>query len=440
MALLALAACTGGTTANIRGSSPGPVAPAPVPDWPTYHFDAARTGSPSGVPFPGELKKAWTARLDGAVYGQPIVVGQMVIAATERNSVYALERTTGKVKWHTRLAPPVPQSELLCGDIDPLGITGTPVFDYDNDRVFVVAETTGFHHVLVGLSIKDGGIQVSRDIVAPDGNPRNDQQRAALTFSDGAIYIAFGGLYGDCGQYVGSVVRLLASGQGPQLQWTVPTARMGGIWGTGGPTIGPDGTIYVSVGNGAATGPPFDGSDSVTGLSPDLQMVSQFAPAHWAEDNAADLDLGSMSPAVMINRILIVGKRGMAYLLHLPALGGVGGQITQAHVCPAYGGPSVSGDTVYLPCGDGGMAAVGTVGDRIKVLWRGPSQADGSPVVGGGMVWVTGGTTLFMLDQGNGTVRDHIEVGKVPHFASPTLSGNFVFVGTLQGVVAISGA
>ena len=38
----------------------------------------------------------------------------------------------------------------------------------------------------------------------------------------------------------------------------------------------------------------FGGGDSVTALNPDLKMVDRFAPSTWANDNAQDLDLGSM--------------------------------------------------------------------------------------------------------------------------------------------------
>jgi outer membrane protein assembly factor BamB len=411
-------------------------------DWPTYHRDPARTGVAAAVPPVGKLARAWTAALDGAVYGQPLVIGDTVVAATEGDTVYALDRATGKVRWQRHLGTPVPLSELPCGNIDPLGITGTPVYDPGSRRVFVVAETTGFRHVLFGLGMADGRVEVQRDLPAPDGNPRNDQQRAALLLTRGRIYVAFGGLLGDCGQYVGAVVGVPVSGQGDLVSYKVPTSRMGAIWGTGGPTLGAEGTIYVSVGNGQATSGDFDGSDSVTALTPDLQRTAVFAPRTWAADNADDLDLGSMSPALIgTDRLLAVGKRGTAYLLRRPELGGVGGQITQADACPAYGGPAVDGTTAYLPC-SGGLAAVSVAHDQINVLWRGPKGAQGSPVLGGGAVWAVDwdAGTLYALDRLSGQVRQQIDTGTLPHFASPTLSGTLVLLGTMHGVIAITGA
>src|SRR5215470_12651289 len=101
-----------------------PVAPVGI-DWTTYHRDAARTGVAPAQPTAGPLSIAWRRHLDGAVYGQPLVIGGLVIAATEGDTVYGLDRATGNIRWHVHLGTPVPLSALPCGDIDPLGITGT---------------------------------------------------------------------------------------------------------------------------------------------------------------------------------------------------------------------------------------------------------------------------------------------------------------------------
>jgi outer membrane protein assembly factor BamB len=413
-------------------------------DWPVYHHDPGRSGYAAATPPAGPLSIAWARPLDGSVYGQPLAIGSLVVAATEGGSIYGLDRATGAVRWRAHLAPPVRRVDLPCGDIDPLGITGTPVYDPGTGLVYAVAETTGYRHILAGVSLADGRVRFVRHIPAPDGHPRFDQQRAALALAAGRVYIAFGGLDGDCGPYQGSVVGVPVSGQGPLVSYLVPTAREGGIWATGGPVLGPGGALYVSVGNGAATNPPFDGSDSVTALSPALHRTGVFAPAEWAADNAADLDLGSMAPAVLPSGlILAVGKRGAGYLLDSSRLGGVAGQMATAPVCPAYGGPAVRGTVVYIPCEGGGMAAVDTSGHRIHVLWRGPPAAMGSPVLGGGAIWVTDwdAGTLYQLDAATGQVRRTIGLGSsLPHFASPSLSGPLVLVGTRAGVVAVSGA
>jgi polyvinyl alcohol dehydrogenase (cytochrome) len=416
----------------------------PGTDWPTYGHDFARTGVAANTAPAGSLSVSWRAQLDGAVYGQPLLVGSTVIAATENDSIYALDEGTGKVVWRAHVGTPVPLSSLPCGNIDPLGITGTPVYDADSGLVYAVAEMSGYHHVLIGVSAADGTVQVERDIPAPDGQPRYDQQRPGLAIEDGRVYVAFGGLDGDCGPYRGSVVGVPVTGAGALVSYVVPTAREGAIWGTAGPVIGPDGTLYVSVGNGSVTSTKFDGSDSVTALSPDLRQVGIFAPSSWYADSQHDLDLGSTQPALLADGMLLAdGKSGTAYLVSAAHLGGVGGQVAQAPVCPAYGGAAVQGSTVYEPCEHGGMAAVSTAGNKIRVLWRGPASAWGSPVVGGGAVWVTDWTsgTLYQLSPATGAIRHTLSLGtSLPHFSSMSMVGNDAYLGTMRGVIAVAGA
>ena len=337
----------------------------------------------------------------------------------------------------------MPLTALPCGDIDPLGITGTPAYDPASGLIYAVAEQAGYRHVLYGISLA-GQLKVTRDLPAPDGQPRYDQQRPALAVASGRVYVAFGGLEGDCGPYIGSVVGVPVSGRGQLVSYRVPTTAKSAIWGTGGPVLGPGGTLYVSVGNGAAKSGAYDGSDSVVALTPGLRRTGFFAPVTWAADNAGDKDLGSMSPALLPGGTIVAdGKRGTAYLLNAAHLGGIGGQLAQAPVCTAFGGPSVSGTLAYLPCEGGGMAAVGTAGGRLRVLWRGPAGAAGSPVIGGGAVWVPDWDSgnLDELSQATGRVLHQIGLGgPLPHFASPSLSGGLALVGTTTGVTAVRGA
>ena len=180
LALCLLAGCSTATTGDgapaTAATSPATTAqppPAGQPvtlsrtDWTTYHRDAARTGVAPARPAAGPLSVAWRRHLDGAVYGQPLVIGNLVIAATEGDTVYGLDRATGAIRWHVHLGTPVPLSALPCGDIDPLGITGTPVYDPATRMVYAVAETTGFHHVLAGISVPGGKLVFRRDIPTP---------------------------------------------------------------------------------------------------------------------------------------------------------------------------------------------------------------------------------------------------------------------------------
>jgi outer membrane protein assembly factor BamB len=433
----------------------GPALAHPAAAWPQYNQNAARTGVAAGLPRAGRLTHRWTTRLDGAVYGQPLVVGGLVIAATENDSVYALNRSTGKVAWRHHLGTPVQQGQLQCGNIFPLGITGTPIYDRSEGLVYAVAEMLiggRVHHLLFGLSVANGTVRVRRDIDLPSAsnNPANDQQRPALAIDGGRVYAAFGGLYGDCGQYRGMVVGVALSGAGPLIHYQVPTSREGAIWGTAGPVTGPRGYLWVSSGNGAAgPGNRYDGSDSVIRLGPGLHRVDFFAPASWADDNANDLDLGSTQPVLAAgNSTFIMGKRGVGYLLNTLGMGGIGHQRAAKSICTAYGAAAVNGSTVYEPCNDGsGIAAIAVSAQRrsIRVLWHGPGSANGSPVIGGGAVWVTsysdgGSGTLYELNPANGAVRSQISIpAGLPHFSSPSLAGGTAFLGTMDGVTAING-
>ncbi len=447
LVVLGAAGCSSPASPHTRpaSSAAASVPPArPAKDWPTYHGNPARTGDVAGLPRAGALSVAWSRPLDGAVYGQPLVIGQTVIAATEQDMVYGLNRATGTIRWQRRVGTPEPLSQQPCGDLNPLGITSTPVYDQANGLVYVVAQSGRRTHVMVGLRVSDGAVAVTMDVPSPDHEAAYDQQRGALALYHGTVYVPFGGHYGDCGPYIGSVVGMPASGSGKVVSYLVPTAKQGGIWASAGPVISSGGRIFVGVGNGAPGAVRFDGSDSVTELTPGLREVSIFAPADWRMLSADDLDLGSMSPVLLPGgRVLQVGKSGIGYLLNAASLGGVNGQLAQARVCAAFGGAAVSGSTAYVPCYPGALTAVQVTGNQLRVRWHGPQGAWGSPVVGGGAVWVANWDAgiLYELAQRTGAVQQSISLGgPLPHFVSPTLSGTLAIVGTLRGVVAVSGA
>ena len=425
------------TTRARPASAPIPVGPQ---DWPTYHHDNARTGVAVNVPPPGTLAQAWSAKLDGAVYAQPLVIGDRIIAVTENDTVYALSAADGHVLWSQHLGTPQALSELPCGNIDPLGITSTPAYDPATGQVFALAEVSGGTHLLAGLDLSTGIVTLNRPLEPPKGTPAAHQQRAALTVLDGWVYVAYGGLYGDCGDYIGSVVAAPTTGLGEPRAFAVPTSREGGIWSPGGAVVA-GGKLFYAVGNGDAT-VTYDHSDSVLALTPGLTMADSFSPVEWADDNKHDRDLGSLGPTVVGGHVLSIGKRGTGFVLDAARLGGIGGQISQQKVCPAYGGTSVDGATVYVPCRNSNTRAVDIdAAGQATVRWQAPVRSAGSPVVGGGAVWTVdlADGVLYALDQASGTVRAQVPVGPVPQFTSPALAGDRAYVGTTSGVVAVAG-
>ncbi len=425
-------------------SGPAPALPRPpasagatLPDWPTYHRDRARTGvDPMAVRATGRLVPAWLADLDGAVYAEPLVVGGLVIAATEGGSLYGLR--AGRVVWRRHVGTPAPLRTLPCGNIDPLGITGTPVYAPATRLVYAVARLTRpDRHVLVAVDPKTGAERWRRSIDPPGSRPRYEQERGALTVVGGRVWVPFGGLYGDCGPYHGYVVGARLDRTGGLAVYQTPSAREAGIWTPPGPTVDGGGHLYVSVGNGASTAPPYDGSDSVVELD-GARRVSFFAPTAWAQENAGDVDLGSQGPALVGRYVFIAGKSGTAYTLRAGELGGIGGQVHAATICRSFGGTAVSADVVYVPCTDGIRAVRVSTTGQMRIAWHAPASVAGSPVLGGGAVWAVDASAgrLHQLDPGTGRDVASVAVGPVSRFATPTLSGRLVLVGTLAGVRA----
>ncbi len=422
---------------------PSSATPSPTTDadWTMYHANQARTGYVADTPDPQHLTSLWKQPLDGAVYAEPLVVNGQVIVATEHDTLYALDARTGQIRWHTNVGTPVPLDDLPCGNIDPLGITGTPVYDPATGLVFAVAEITGPAHILVGVDVNTGQVKVRRLMDPPGADPQAHQQRAALALYGGRVYVAYGGLFGDCGPYHGLVVASRTDGSGPLLTFQVPTVREGGIWATPGPVMDAQANFYVSVGNGDATQGDWDHTDSVLRLSPTLQLEDGFAPQSWASDNASDLDLGSMAPVLLPDGLIYAdGKSGQGYLLQANHLGGVGGQLQMVSACRAFGGAAVNGQSFFIPCTNGLQQLTVVSGPRLAIGWHAPQQISGSPVIGGQTIYSLdpGDGVLYALNAATGKVRTTLAVGATSRFATPTISDSSLFIGTLTGVVAVS--
>ncbi|HYC26811.1 MAG TPA: PQQ-binding-like beta-propeller repeat protein, partial [Nitrososphaerales archaeon] len=128
----------GTTSQSSNTQSTGTCIPGQVDaDWTTY----GQNNSRAGVAGPGTVscaRSAWESpELDGEVYASPVEFGGRVFVATENDSVYALDHSTGAIIWRTNLGTPVNGSLLPCGDINPTGITGTPVIDPTTDTIYV---------------------------------------------------------------------------------------------------------------------------------------------------------------------------------------------------------------------------------------------------------------------------------------------------------------
>src|SRR4029078_4346895 len=105
--------------------------------------------------------------ISGNVYAQPLYIeggpnGPMVVAVTESNNIYALNAVTGTIIWQRNVGTPV-TSGLPCGNINPVGVTGTPIVDLASRSLFFDAETTTapgvFKHMIYSLNVDTGAIK-----------------------------------------------------------------------------------------------------------------------------------------------------------------------------------------------------------------------------------------------------------------------------------------
>ena len=428
-------------------TSPVPsVAGSPSPglgfDWPEYHQNPARTGIGPGTPALGSPREAWRTPFDGDVYASPLIVSGHVLVATENNSIYSVDLFSGSVVWMRHLGAPVDASSLACGDIGPVtGITGTPAVDVTGGRLYVVAFLRGYHHVLFTLSLVDGSVIAQQSVDPPGSVPSVQQERGALAIGSGRVYIPFGGLYGDCGNYHGYVVAVPVAG-GSMLVYRTPVAEEAGIWNPAGPVLAVTGAVYVVTGNGSSTR-SFGYSNSVIELTPDLQVRSFFAPSTWQALDASDADLGSVGATLMqrLGVVVAIGKQGVAYLLKADQLGGIGGQVASRAVCAgAWGGTAWLGSMVWVPCSDG-LVALSVTQTSISVAWRAAPHT-ASPIVAAGAVWAIDADAglLYAMDISSGAVLYKASVGTGHHFSTPAASEGFIFAPAGKSVVAFSTA
>ena len=435
------------SSTSAKGATVTPSSTAPVDvEWPTFGAGADRQGFVGTGPNPGTLGLAWSSdELDGDLYGEPIVSGGRVVVATEHDTVYAFDVRTGEPAWNVNLGDPVPRSALPCGNIDPTGVTGTPVVDANTATVYAVVFVRPGRHDLVAINLSDGSIRWRRAADAPGLDPLVEQQRAALTIVQGRVYVLYGGLFGDCGPYKGAVVSFQLDGEGDPQSWIVPTTREGGLWAPSGAAVDSTGDLLVSVGNTESTDrDDFDDGNATVRLTPDLHAVDDWAPADWYTLNGRDADLGSIGPLPLDDgRIFVAGKNGVGYLLDGGDLGGIGGELASTTVCDggAFGGSATNGSIIVVGC-SGGPAGVGVTGDgTLSVAWHGPGGRSGAPIIAADTVWlVANDGHLYALDVGTGAVKSDTDLhGPIPGFPTPTVLADMILVGDNDRLLAFTG-
>ncbi len=294
--------------------------------------------------------------ISGNVYAQPLYIeggpnGPMIIAVTESNNVYALNATNGTVIWQrTDIGPPV-TSGFPCGNINPVGITGTPVVDLASRSLFFDALIDGptKKHFIYSLNVDNGTTNPGWPVDVNATATYNgitftslvQEERGGLAVVNGRVYVSYSGYLGDCGTYHGWVVGVAINNSPDVLAWAT-TAIGGGIWGYGG--VASDGAdMFVVTGNTFNTGGNWMGGEAIIRLQAGPVWTGQptdyWAPTNWFQLDGGDTDLGGVS-AMLINvpganpsqLVLVLGKDGNAYLLNRNNLGGIATPVAQLSV------------------------------------------------------------------------------------------------------------
>lgn len=401
-----------------------------------YVFAGLTWASAAGL----HLDPNFDGQVEGNIYAQPLYWqdahnNRRLIVATESNNVYALDASTGKVVWQKLLGPPVPLSSLPCGNINPLGITGTPVIDDAQATVYldaVIENASGPQHYIFGLSLADGSILSGFPVNVADAlktagqtfDPPVQNERGALLIVNHTLFVPYGGNYGDCGAYHGWALGMSLNNPAKLASWST-RAQGGGIWAPGG--IAYDGTsMFAATGNTFGATIWSDG-EAVFRLGPALEHQTSsrdfFAPQDWSYLDGNDLDLGGTGPVPVdvtdtkgsAHFILALGKDGNAYLLGRNNLGGIGGALVtravssdQIRTAPAVwagtdstlvafqGSPAASSCPGQVSNAGLTVLRIRAHPPRLSTAWCAPLDGRGAPIVttlthgSNPIVWITG--------------------------------------------------
>jgi hypothetical protein len=397
--------------------------------------------------------------MGGSLWGQPLYVENGVggkgtyYVADDWNDIYAIDETTGDVVWSKLpLAEAAGQAGSGCGNISPVGVTGTPIIDLPSRTMYLSAAigiASGIQsHQIYALSIDDGTtvpgwpINVDNIISAPPSsvtfNPPPQEERSALALVNGYLYVPYGGEEGDCGNYHGWVVSVPVADPTKVTAYATPAAKCG-LWAVGG--MASDGTdMYATTSNGSSGGLTWENAESEavlrftngTAFDP-TNTMNFFTPSNWQQMDDGDLDLGGCGPIVVdvpgaTPSALIVqaSKTGVVHLLSRANLGGIGtgngtmGEGLYSQQIAPGGSNSgfrsagaafrtATGTYVVFHSSNNGMACPGTAGDLMAVkinaaspptfttVWCANTNGVGSPIVtttdaagDNAIVWVVG--------------------------------------------------
>jgi hypothetical protein len=344
----------------------------------TYHYDNNRTGWNSlekvltpltlaGIGTNGKtFQMTEFVALDQQVDAQPLVVTSQIISgqgthnvvyvATENDSIYALDATSGAVLLHQTFGTPVPFTALpgRCHNNSTVaGITSTPVIDAHTNTMYVMVydyvngtTPTYYLHALDLSTLTDiiPPVAVAASAKLTNGstyvfNASVSRQRAALLLADGNVYAGFADF---CdldanlsrgwvlGWNSGTLAPLAIDRLNNKLSTDPDTFFFSSVWmsGFGIASGGPKGYIYFVTGNSDPSGNTIDGvnniAESVVQMSPNLSTVESIftAPnASYLDEHDKDFGSGGAmllppQPGQASDLLVAAGKYGSMYLLN----------------------------------------------------------------------------------------------------------------------------
>jgi len=238
------------------GAPVGAAALEPGPDpiaWPSYGFDnqlgnAIRTRALTLDAVP-RLELAWKHQLDGTIYASPLsarVDGkQLLFAATEGGTVYALSARTGRIAWKRDLGT------IKTNECGTWGVTATGAIDLERRLLFEMSADGMLHALELATGAEAAGYPI--ELVS---NNLYEYVWGGLRIADDRLYVVVAS-YCDVGPPGGPMPegRLLAVPLDRPNDFTIwdpvpGPGNMGGMWGWGGVSIDPgDGRVYTGVGN-----------------------------------------------------------------------------------------------------------------------------------------------------------------------------------------------
>jgi hypothetical protein len=451
------------------------------------------------------LDTAFDGIIGGPLWGQPLYVENGVggkgtyYVADDSNGVYALDETTGKPDWSkVPLVEPASSAGSGCGNVKPVGVTGTPIIDFATRAMFfVAAEGTGsgintqkIHAVSIDTGNElssPGGWPIDVSNISAGGtkfSPQPQGQRSALSLVNGILYVPFGGEDGDCGSYHGWVVTVPIANPGGVTAYATPAAA-GGIWAVGG--MSSDGTdVFAVTGNAFGTSSiPWSqaGSEAVlrfhNGSSFSGDTTDFFTPSNWQDLDNGDTDLGGTG-AVVVDvpgatpsaLVVALGKSGVVHILDRSNLGGIGnGNGTTGEglysnqaasgaikTAPAVYATAKGTYVVFHSDGTGASCPNGQGGDLTAVIitatkppkfttaWCANSGGAGAPIVtttdaagSNAIVWIAGAEGTNHLsgldgDTGESVFSSNTHMDNVIHFTSPIDVKGKIVVGSTDKV------